>query len=204
MSKTSSAGRLAIAALLALLPQLCGGCAGPIKNMRAVPASEAAPTPAAGKALVVFLRPSKVGSMFQSSVFHMKGESPELVGIVASMAKVAYQAEPGEHLFMVVGQSADFMSADLQAGKTYYALVTPRMGVIEARYSLKPVRATELGPTEFEKWLAECRWVALTPESSQWAGENQVDIVSKHDKYYPEWMTKSEADRPALAAADGR
>lgn len=204
MSRTSAAGRVAIAALLTLLPVLTGSCAGPIKNMRVVPAAEPAPAPAAGKALVVFLRPPKLGSIYQSSVFHMRGEHPELVGIVAAQSKVAFQAEPGEHLFMVVGQSADFMSTDLQAGKTYYALVTPRMGVLEARYSLKPMHGTELGSAEFEKWLADCRWVEMTPESSNWAGENQGDIVSKHDKYYPEWIGKPEGERPRLAPADGR
>lgn len=78
-------------------------------------------TSAAGrKALVVLLRPSTLGSMDPSSVFHRRGEHPELVGIVAARSKAAFQAEPGEHLFMAIGQGADLMSADLQVGKTCY------------------------------------------------------------------------------------
>jgi hypothetical protein len=162
------------------------------------------PAPAAGKAMVVFLRPSGLGAAIQSSVFEMRDNAPLLAGIVAAKTKVAYQAEPGKQLFMVVGESGDFMSAELVAGRTYYALVTPRMGVWKARYSLRPVHKAELGGSELAGWLADCRWVEKGQEAEAWARENMESIRSKHVEYYPKWMEKAEGDRPVLFAEDGR
>ena len=74
----------------------------------------------------------------QSTVFDVTDDAPRMVGIVSAKTKIAYEVAPGEHHFMVVSEAADFMRADLAAGKTYYALVTPRMGVWRARFSLLP------------------------------------------------------------------
>ena len=103
------------------------GCAGPVANMQMVPFERIVSAPEKGKSMVVFLRPSGFGFAIQSSVFEITGDTPSLVGIVAARKRVSYQLQPGTHLFMVVGESADFMSAELEANKIYYALVTPRM-----------------------------------------------------------------------------
>lgn len=97
--------------------------------MRVVSFDNVVDTPEKGKSLIVFMRPSSIGYAIQSSVFEVKGDDVHLAGIVAAKKKVAYQVEPGKHLFMVVGESADFMSAELEKDKTYYALVTPRVGM---------------------------------------------------------------------------
>ena len=62
--------------------------------------------------MIVFLRPSTLGFAVQSSVFNATEDTPDLVGIVAAKAKVAYQLDPGDYLFMVIGESADFMTAN--------------------------------------------------------------------------------------------
>jgi hypothetical protein len=150
------------------------------------------------------MRPSTLGFAIQSSVFDVTDGDPQLVGIVAAKKKVGYQVEPGEHLFMVVGESADFMSATLAENKTYYALVTPRMGLWKARFSLQPVHADELGGDEFQDWLDGCEWVEKTPESDQWATANIMSIRSKQNEYHAKWMAKSATERPVLYATDGR
>ena len=179
------------------------GCATSSK-MQAVSPEQAQAVPEAGTSLVVFMRPSNFGGAVQSSVFEIKEGDPELIGIVSANTKVAYQAEPGEHLFMVIGESADFMSAELEAGKTYYALVTPRMGVWKARFSLDPVHAAELGSEDFDDWFGQCTWMENTPASEGWARENANSIYSKYTKYYADWMEKSAAERPRLMAEDGK
>lgn len=183
---------------------MLSGCAGPVKNMQEVPPDRVVSAPAPGKSMVVFMRPSIFGNAIQSSVFEVTSDKPALVGIVAAKKKVAYQLEPGQHLFMAVGESADFMAADLEPNKTYYALVTPRMGVWKARFSLKPVHADELNSAEFTNWLADCDWVEKSPESDLWASSNMVDIQSKQKEYYPDWMKKDAFQRPALLPKDGK
>lgn len=180
------------------------GCAGAVKNMRAVPPGQAKSAPDEGKAMVVFMRPATLGFAIQSSVFEIIDNDPSLVGVVAAKKKVGYQVDPGSHLFMVVGESADFMSAELEANKTYYALVTPRIGVWKARFSLDPVSAQELDAPEFTKWFDACEWVEKTPESDAWASAHMDSIKSKQTEYYDKWMSKDSSRRPKLAPQDGR
>jgi hypothetical protein len=179
------------------------GCAGTVKNMQAVPPEKIVDTPEQGKSMVVFMRPSSVGFAVQSSVFEIVNDKPSLVGIVAAKKKVSYQFEPGEHLFMVVGESADFMSADLEANKTYYALVTPRMGWWKARFSLKPIHRYELNPPDLIEWLEDCEWVEKNAASENWASSNMPSIESKHKEYYEKWMSKDLSERPRLIPQDG-
>ncbi len=189
---------------LLLLVLILSGCAGSVKNMQPVSADEVITAPDAGKSMVVFMRPSGFGFAIQSSVFEINDDKPILAGIVAAKKKVAYQLEPGKHLFMVVSESADFMSAELEAGKTYYALVTPRMGVWKARFSLKPITADELGSSQFNEWLESCEWVELSPASHAWVNTNIDSIQSKQIEYYADWMDKDISERPQLLPGDGK
>ena len=112
------------------------GCAS--KYMQPVgPERELIYEPSESEAVIIFMRPSAFGGAVQSTVFDVTTGENILVGIVSSKAKVAHKTTPGEHIFMVVGESADFMGAEVEAGKKYYALVTPRVGVWKARFSLK-------------------------------------------------------------------
>jgi len=180
------------------------GCAGKVSHMSVAPAGKSVDAPQKGKSKIVFMRPSTIGYAIQSSVFEINNDTPSIVGIVAAKKKVSYEVEPGEHLFMVVGESADFMSATVEADKTYYAFVTPRMGWWKARFSLKPVHADELDSEEFKTWLNECQLVEISGETEKWAKENSSSIQSKYNEYYKAWMKKKASERPALFPEDGR
>ena len=178
------------------------GCAS--KYMQPVdPEKEQSYQPSETEAIIIFMRPSVFGGAIQSTVFDATTDENVLVGIVSSKAKVAHRAAPGEYLFMVIGESADFMKAEVEAGKIYYALVTPRMGAWKARFSLKPIHRGELDSEEFKKWVSSCSFVENTDSSYQWASDNAPSIQSKRQKYYQKWMSKSEMDRPMLYKEDG-
>ncbi len=179
------------------------GCAGTVKNMQPFEGDPATMVPESGKAMIVFMRPSTMGFGVQSSVFRATEGTPDLVGIVAAKAKVAYQVDPGDHLFMVIGESADFMTAKVAAGKTYYARVTPRMGAWKARFSLKPVARPDQNREELDEWLENCKWVEKIAASDTWAASNIENIQNKQTRYYKTWMEKDEADRPRLTPEDG-
>ena len=202
MKKNSLFGSVTMLVVLAFL---VSGCAGTVKNMREVPADRAEVIPEKGKAVIVFMRPSGMGFAIQSSVFEIKDENPSsLAGIVAAKTKVAYRLDPGKHLFMVVGESADFMTADVQPGKTYYAYVTPRMGMWKARFSLEPKHQQELSSADFNSALENCIWVEKSTDSENWMQDNIESIKSKRAEYYPEWMQKPEVERPHLLPEDGK
>jgi hypothetical protein len=169
-----------------------------------------APTPQPGKALVVFMRPSSLGGAIQSSVYDTHEKGDKFIGIVSSKAKIAYQAEPGEHLFMVIAENADFMVAHLDAGKTYYALVSPRMGVWKARFSLLPIHNQagakySMQSSDFREWMDKTAWVNVTPAAEAWYREHAADIREKKLDYMRRWNTADAEQRAELTlpAADG-
>jgi hypothetical protein len=177
------------------------GCAHPVKNMREVATVNAAATP--NDAVVIFMRPSEMAFAVQSSVFEVPENQPaHLVGIIAAKKKVAYRTTPGRHMFMIMGESADFMDAMLEPGRVYYALATVRMGVWKARFSLKPVHAAEL--PALGAWLPDTSWVELSDESLQWAQQNAASVEQKRAAYFAKWMEKQPGDRPALLPEDGK
>lgn len=177
------------------------GCAGSSSMMQDVPAERSAYAPEPGHALLVFMRPSGLGFAIQSVVFDATSDEPKMIGIVSAKTKIAYQADPGEHRIMVVSESADFMDATLLEGKTYYALVTPRMGVWRARFSLRPVPKAEIGSKQFNEWIESSRWVENTEKSSEWARENMSSVKEKQAENITEWLNKP--DKPILHAQDG-
>jgi hypothetical protein len=192
-----------VVATLFALVLLLSGCAGQVRHMEEVAATGSPVLPEPGKALVVFVRPSGFGFAIQSSVFAINDNSSSLIGILAAKTKIAYQAEPGKHLFMVIGENADFMSATLEANKTYYAQVAPRMGLWKARFALEPVPKKELDTPELKSSLEDCRWVQKTAASENWASGNMASIQSKRTEYFKDWAAKLEFERPQLLAEDG-
>jgi len=170
----------------------------------------AAPMPEQGKAMVVFLRPSSFGGAIQSSVYDTREGDDAFIGIVSTHTKTAYQADPGEHLFMVIAENADFMIAHLEAGKTYYALVSPRMGVWKARFSLLPIHGDagakySLRSGDFTSWMESSAWVRLTPEAERWYRENAAGIREKKRDYLRKWNAADPQQREELTlkAEDG-
>lgn len=160
--------------------------------------------PSETESLIIFMRPSSFGGGIQSSVFNVSTDENVFVGIVSAKTKVAYKTNPGKYLFMVAGESADFMQAEMEGGKTYYALVTPRLGVWKARFSLKPITKEEFKSEKFKEWDETCQFIENTDESRQWASKNASLTQHKRMGYYEKWINKSENERPLLKKEDGR
>jgi hypothetical protein len=179
----------------------CRGQAGVIKHMRAV--ADVNVTPSADDVVVVFLRPSGMASDFQASLFELTdAETETLVGILPAKKKLVYRTTPGSHRFMILGGNAEFMDADLQAGKVYHALAMPGPGVGKAWFALRPVHAADRG--ELSGWSAETSWVETTDGSFRWAEDNAPSIKAKRAKYFPTWTQRTPAQRDALASGDGQ
>jgi hypothetical protein len=185
---------LSLLAVLALV-----GCATPKPNMKLSEVIDAPVEPMPGKALVYFIRPSQAAWGTHAAVY----DGDDFVGFVPYNQKLAYQADPGEHLFYVVSEAADFMTADLAEGRTYYAQVVPRMGAWRARYSLWAISAADLKTPEVRGWIDAARPVKNKPEAYTWAESNAASVQEKRAAYYAKWITKTEDKRPHLKAGDG-
>ena len=188
--------KLAFVAAILILLQACTSA-----HLKPVADPAKAMKPQSGKALVVFIRDSAFGGAIQSSVFD--GET--YISTVSSGTRVAYQATPGEHMFMVIGESADFMKANLLAGKTYYATVDPRMGVWKARFSFIPIRKGKPF-SEIQSMLDSTDLMEPNAEGFQWAKDNAADIRAKRLEYLAKWKAKaaSAQAQQTLNPEDGR
>jgi hypothetical protein len=166
-----------------------------------------APTAATAESTMVFMRATNFGGAIAASVFDVTDSgAPKFVGIINRGNKLSYRMKPGLNTFMVVSEAADFLQVTAVGGKTYYALVTPRMGVWKARFSFKPVRGDEVDGRQFAAWDRGTRLVTNTPRTLAWARDNAADVADKRDRYWPEWNSKgqSEKDAQSLRAEDGR
>lgn len=197
-----------IAFVALLLPlALLDGCVATSSYMTK---ASVVPQPTSEKALVVFMRPSRYGGGVQASVYDTSNGANEFIGIVSAKTKIGYLANPGRHLFMVIGENADFMNADLRAGKTYHVLVSPRMGAWKARFSLLPIHKDanakyNTQSTDFAQWQQETSYVQTTPGATAWYQSHAADITAKQADYMRKWSAASvrQKDELTLQADDG-
>lgn len=185
---------------------LLAGCAS---NPMQVSTTTVGP-PAAAKSQVVFMRDTFVGSAISASLYDVTAEEPVFIGIINNGTKVVYEATPGKHRYMVVSEAADFMEADLAAGKTYYSMVTPRMGMWKARFSLWPVKksaSAEISNTsqDFINSQKNTKVANTTDKAKAWSQSNKSSVIEKQKEYLAVWQQKSQADlaKRTLSPEDG-
>jgi hypothetical protein len=96
---------------------------------------------------------------------------------------------------MVVGETADFLDADLLPGKTYHALVTARPGWVQPRYSFRPVRRGGAESGREAAWIAAATWVEPTERGTGYAARLSRTVHDKRLGNLPKYEAKSEVDR---------
>jgi hypothetical protein len=152
-----------------------------------------------GMATVVFMRSSFMGGFDISSVYDVTGGQTRFLGIMKNKTKIEYKVKPGKRTFMVVSEAADFMEANLVAGKTYYSMVVARSGAWKSRFSLIPIRndgTTDFNTDskDFAKWKAKTKPVSLDEKSKAWYEKHKESVEAKRTKYWVKWKEKSPAD----------
>ena len=190
------------AIVCSLMVVFLAACAGTTTMVKSAAPAAAKPN----DATVVFMRSSFVGSAVAASVFDVSQPGTRFVGVVDNGVKLAYVVSPGDHTFMVVSEAADFMKATLLPGRTYYALITPRMGAWKARFSFRPLRQPDLAGADFADWDKNTHWVETGAEAVAWASRNAADVEKKRATYWPEWSSKDldQRNSQTLFAVDGR
>ena len=140
--------------LLPLIALLWVGFAHPTATESAEsegPASFVAPK---DKALVVFVRPGKLG---KAVYFYVLDKDKKLVTLFKGNEHVAITASPGKHTFYVVSENAKAVQAELGAGRTYIIHTKPKMGLGKARVLVEPVLRSSPNFAESAKWVRETK-----------------------------------------------
>jgi hypothetical protein len=172
--------RSMIAAAILLLAGCGGGGSGTIASGMAVTG------PPPGRAMIVFLRPALLDKAGTSTVLDISEDPPTLISIIGAGRKLSYLSEPGTRRFMVMGETADFMDAELRAGRIYYVRVAPRQSAVGERFALRPV---SVGDIALATELNDCSWGDAPEKPGQWIGEHRADIEKKKAADLPGWLS---------------
>lgn len=183
--------------LLTLAVSTFSGCAKPVFTVVKPKVSEAAE----GKALVFFMRPRRfemfTGGGNQHAVIY---DGDKYVGQLPAKYQLAYQAKPGKHNFMVMGGSADFLDANLKAGKKYYIVIEPRPGFTGLSFSMRPQNG-QIDQEKLDAWHKVMPQVEPNELGHSTAEKNEARRKKLKDDKYTQWLQKE--DRPTLKAAAG-
>jgi hypothetical protein len=101
----------------------------------AAPAAPTAAAPDAGKAMVIFYRPSRfVGG----AVGFIVREGTTELGKLRSGKYFTVQVTPGKHTYVVHSEAKDELTIDADAGETYYVEGEIGVGVLVGHPHIKP------------------------------------------------------------------
>ena len=90
--------------------------------------------PREGKSVVYFTRTSGFGMLINFKYF----DGENYLGKFNYGKYLAYECEPGKHLFWVKAENFDFVEAELEAGKIYIIDAEPQMGAIKSGVKFVP------------------------------------------------------------------
>lgn len=106
------------------------------------------------KAMLVFVRPEKVG---KAVWFYVLDKNKNLVTMLKGNQHVAITAKPGTHTFYVVSENATAVQAELGAGRTYIIHTKPKMGLGKARVIVEPALRGKPSFAESAQWVRDAK-----------------------------------------------
>lgn len=185
---------LAFALTMGLLSAL-GGCASPV--MTKAPSTEIKPPPA-GMAQIVFMRDSFVASAIRCDLLQVEnGGKLKFIGVVANATKIAYQTPPGHKVFMAYGTAADFMEANVVAGKTYYVILRPNWGT--GGFAPTPIRQRNdqwsMKNPDFNKWMSDTELVVPNAQAAGYFQQHKAEFEKLYTKYWARFQHKTPIER---------
>lgn len=163
--------------LLCLLPVLfLTGCASKLMS----PVTDNENIIPEDKAVITFFRTSKFGGAVQAPIAHETGDGEiEFVGVSSTKTKIRHVVEPGEHVYVVSGESADILKAKVEANKAYYVRIEPKMGWWKARFANKVMRKKHAESPKIKAAVSKSRLVTINERGKQWFEEKKKDMYLK-------------------------
>ena len=165
------------------------------------PASFVAPK---DKALVVFVRPGKLG---KAVYFYVIDQNKKLLTLFKGNQHVAITAPPGKHTFYVVSENAGLVRVEFGAGRTYIIHTQPKMGFGKARVIVQPVLRKSTNFAESAKWVRDTK--AGDPDfdkGNKWVRKHQDALDKRIGAAEADWASKDDQHRAGLTMGveDGR
>ena len=95
--------------------------------------------PSEGKALIYFTRTGFIGGAINFKYF----DGEKYLGKFNSGNYLAYECEPGKHLFWAKSENFDFLEANVEAGKVYIVQSLVKVGGMKAGVDLVPLAKSD-------------------------------------------------------------
>ena len=193
--------------LLLLISLALMGCGA---SMMVKAPSQDLKAPSSGMATIVFMRTSFVAGAIGVELFETTNGKLKLIGELSTGTKIAYQTTPGNKVFMTYGTAADFMKANVLAGKTYYVIARPNWGT--GGFAPTPVRNDSTSEynvksSDFNGWVTDTELVVPGPEVAGWLKneENRKKMDEVYTEYWKRFQTKdsNEVAERTLNPQDG-
>ena len=146
----------------------------------------------------MFVRPQLLGGAVQATVY----DNDHYIGAISEKNNLPYQAKAGKHFFMVVGENADFLSANLRANKTYYVEIVSRPGILKTRFSFRPYNR-QFPLADIKKWIADTKQVKLNENGLAWFAAHKDSVMAKKAEYIPKWNNRPKYKQKFLYADSG-
>lgn len=161
--------------------------------------------PSEGKALVYFTRVSSVGFLINFKYF----DNDKYLGKFNHGKYLAYECEPGKHLFWSKSENVDFLEAELEAGKVYIIDSEPQMGAIKAGVKLvafdnnqenyKNIKKFERKKADILDAIVKAKEFKISEEDLAEAKNDQESLVKRSIEKYEKRKAKGDA-YPTLTA----
>jgi len=180
---------------------LLSGCASVMRDAPSQEVSRSSPD----KAKVVFMRSSMVAAAIGCDLFEVVNGELRFIGQLPTGKKVAYETTPGQKVFMAYGTAADFMLADVSAGKTYYSIVRPNWGT--GGFAPTPIRLSDLKSKDSQEWMSGTKLIETDPKAAEaWFAENKQRLQALYTDYWSRFERKSAQEKfeRTLLPADGQ
>lgn len=144
--------------------------------------------PSEGKAVVYFVRVTKYGKPTSFEFFHQD----KYIGVFKGDQYMRYECDPGEQLFWASSENKEFVTAELEAGKTYIIIVDVIMGAWKARVGLTPLEISDAETWERAKKLVNKKPPTVIPEAKIDKMNKKLEkfIVEKLKMYESTWKNE--------------
>jgi len=160
-------------------------------------------------AQIVFMRNSFVAGAITAELFEISKGKIRFIGALPNGKKIVHQTTPGKKVYMAYGTAADFMKANVVAGKTYYSIVRPNWGT--GGFAPTPIRTNKsaeynTSSDDFKNWVEGTELItADKTKALAWFKENKENIKKIYKDYWARFKQKSkqEVAERTLTANDG-
>jgi hypothetical protein len=163
--------------------------------------------PSEGKALVYFTRIYSTGFLINFKYF----DNDKYLGKFNHGKYLAYECDPGKHLFWAKSENIDYLEAELEAGKVYIIDSEPQMGAIKAGVKLVPFETNQNNYKNVKKYekkkadmlgaIIDAKEYLISEADLNETKEDQESLVKRAIEKYTKRKEKGDV-YPTLSASN--